>query len=251
MEYNFPAIYNFGDITEIDLELLPDFDLLVGGWPCQGFSSAGKLMGLEDHRSGLFFYISRILNIKKPKFFLLENVDNLLKVNNGEDFKLIKDEFSKAGYSFVWQVCNTADFGIPIQRSRIFIAGYLGELPEHAIPFGEDDSVSEKTRRQTLPVLTATDWKGPSKQRARIIISDKKGIRALSPLERERLLTWPDDWTKFGINEKGHVVNISNTQRIKMTGNGVCSRLVNILINHFFEESYGTNRSNDQETIEL
>src|SRR5688500_1190317 len=89
LELNFPDVYNFGDITQIDIGTLPDFDLLVGGSPCQGMSTAGERYGLEDHRSCLFFHYIRILKEKQPKYFLWENVENALSVNDGEDFEII------------------------------------------------------------------------------------------------------------------------------------------------------------------
>jgi DNA (cytosine-5)-methyltransferase 1 len=234
LKYRFPDIKNYGDITKLDTKEVEDFDLLVGGSPCQGLSSAGKRVSLEDPRSNLFYQYIRVLKEKQPKYFLWENVQNTLSINNGKDFEEIKKNFIDAGYSFIWQVIDTSEFGIPLRRDRLFIAGYLGALPEREIlPFGKKDPSNSKMDRQLTPLLTATDQRGFSKQRQRIIIADKGRLRYFTPLERERLMGWPDDHTKYGIYNN-QVVEMKDAYRIRMTGNGVHSTIVNILINHFF-----------------
>ena len=128
-ELNHPGIPNFGDITSIDPADLPDFDLFTGGFPCQPFSSAGMGMGELDVRGTLFHDILRICSVKKPKHILLENVRGLTIGKHKQTFEKIKFELRKLGYSLDWRILNTKDYGIPQNRVRVWIYGYLGELP--------------------------------------------------------------------------------------------------------------------------
>ena len=128
-EFQFPDHYNFGDATKIDTEDLPDFDLLVGGFPCQAFSVAGKQGGFDDARGTLFFEIARILKDKKPKYFLLENVKGLLSHDKGNTFQVIMTELINLGYNVRWDVLNSKDFDVPQNRERIYIRGALDSIP--------------------------------------------------------------------------------------------------------------------------
>jgi DNA (cytosine-5)-methyltransferase 1 len=123
---HFPSHINYGDATRIDPSQIPDFDLLVGGFPCQAFSIAGKRRGFDDTRGTLFFDIARILKEKRPRFFLLENVKGLLSHDDGRTFKTIISTLVELGYSVEWQVLNSKNFGVPQNRERVFIIGYLG-----------------------------------------------------------------------------------------------------------------------------
>lgn len=118
-----------GDISKISSNIIPDFDILTGGFPCQPFSIAGYRKGFsDDGRGNLFFEIVRILNDKKPKAFLLENVKNLKTHDNGRTMKIIYDELQKLGYHVVDKVLNTMEYGnIPQNRERIYIVGFLDQ----------------------------------------------------------------------------------------------------------------------------
>lgn len=116
---------NYGDITKINADELPDFDFLCGGFPCQAFSIAGKRRGFEDTRGTLFFDIARILQVKKPRLLLLENVKGLLSHDNGNTFKTIISTLTELGYDLQWQVLNSKNFGVPQNRERVFIVGHL------------------------------------------------------------------------------------------------------------------------------
>lgn len=120
-------IRNFGDITTIDAGQLPDFDLLVGGFPCQAFSIAGKRQGFQDTRGTLFFDLARILQAKQPRYFIFENVKGLLSHDDGQTFKTIIEATSELGYDCQWQVLNSKDFGVPQNRERVFIVGHRRE----------------------------------------------------------------------------------------------------------------------------
>lgn len=114
-----------GDITKIDAKDIPDFDVLLGGFPCQAFSIIGKKEGFENETCGtLFFEIERILKEKKPKAFMLENVRNLTAHDNGNTFKVIKSHLESLGYTVYSKVLNALDFGVPQKRERIIIVGF-------------------------------------------------------------------------------------------------------------------------------
>ena len=117
---------NYGDITKINAKELPDFDLLVGGFPCQSFSIAGKRGGFNDTRGTLFFDIARICSEKRPKYLVLENVKGLLSHDKGKTFQTILGVLSDLGYTVEWQVLNSKNFGVPQNRERVFIIGHLG-----------------------------------------------------------------------------------------------------------------------------
>lgn len=111
-----------GDINNINIESIPDFDILCGGFPCQPFSIAGKKEGFEDKGKGnLFYSILRIIDIKMPNTIVLENVKNLLSINGGETMNIIIDELQKRGYIVNWKVVDSKYFHSPQSRQRLFI----------------------------------------------------------------------------------------------------------------------------------
>lgn len=118
-----------GDITKIDAKDIPDFDILLGGFPCQAFSIIGKKEGFANETCGtLFFEIERILKEKRPKAFLLENVKNLKSHDDGNTYKVIKSHLLNLGYNVYESVLNSLDYGVPQKRERIFIAGFLNNV---------------------------------------------------------------------------------------------------------------------------
>ena len=114
----------FDDARKIVPEQLPDFDLLVGGFPCQSFSIAGARKGFDDTRGTLFFEIARIAAVKKPKYLFLENVPGLLNHDSGRTFETNLRTLDELGYDVCWQVLNSKNFGVPQSRNRVFIIGY-------------------------------------------------------------------------------------------------------------------------------
>lgn len=118
----------FGDITQISTSDIPDFDVLLGGFPCQPFSICGKKKGFEDTRGTLFFDICRIIKDKKPKAIVLENVQHLTKHDKGRTFKVIIESLQDLGYNVSYKVLNAINFGLPQNRERIFIVGSKDNL---------------------------------------------------------------------------------------------------------------------------
>ncbi|RIY31186.1 DNA (cytosine-5-)-methyltransferase [Psittacicella hinzii] len=113
-----------GDITQIPELDVPDHDILIGGFPCQAFSQAGKKLGFEDTRGTLFFDIARIIKAKRPKAFLLENVKNLKSHDKGKTFAVIMETLNDLGYAVSSTILRARDFGVPQNRERIYIVGF-------------------------------------------------------------------------------------------------------------------------------
>ncbi|CBY93245.1 C-5 cytosine-specific DNA methylase [Mycoplasma haemofelis str. Langford 1] len=113
-----------GDITKIGSEDIPDHDILVGGFPCQSFSQAGKKLGFKDTRGTLFFEIERVLRDKRPKAFLLENVKNLKSHKGGETYEVIERALRNLNYEVYSTILRARDFGVPQNRERIYIVGF-------------------------------------------------------------------------------------------------------------------------------
>lgn len=140
-----------GDIRKISSDLIPDFDILTGGFPCQPFSIAGYRKGFSDNiRGNLFFDIIRILKDKKPKAFLLENVKNLKTHDKGNTIKVIYQELEKLGYKVTDKVLNAMHYGdVPQNRERIYIVGFLSKEALNKFNFPEKISL-QKTIKDCL-----------------------------------------------------------------------------------------------------
>ena len=119
------------DISEVDIETIPQCDVVVGGFPCQGFSLANLRREPEDSRNILYKYFYRVINEKQPKYFLAENVRGILSLGKGEVMKQIIADFEKAGYSVEYKLFNTANYGVPQTRMRVIIAGTRKDLSKN------------------------------------------------------------------------------------------------------------------------
>lgn len=121
-----------GDITLVNPQEIPDFDILCAGFPCQPFSQAGFKKGFAETRGTLFFNIANIIKTKQPQAFFLENVRGLLKHDNGATFKTIKKTLEdELNYSFFYKIIRASDFGLPQHRPRLFMVGFK----DKTIPF--------------------------------------------------------------------------------------------------------------------
>lgn len=118
------------DIKSLDIASLPDFDVLVGGFPCQSFSISAQnppRLGYKDERGMLFFEMVKILRERHPRFFIAENVKGLLSANKGKAFPMIIEEFETAGYKVVHKLLNAEEYGVPQRRQRVVIVGFRDE----------------------------------------------------------------------------------------------------------------------------
>ena len=123
--YNTEGEYYCEDATKINPDEMPDFDLICAGFPCQSFSVAGKRLGFNDTRGTLFFEVARLIAAKRPAFFLLENVRGLLSHDGGKTLETIYSTLVDLGYHFEWSLHNSKYFGVPQERRRLYIVGYL------------------------------------------------------------------------------------------------------------------------------
>lgn len=237
-----PELYE-GDIHEVAARSIPDHELLVGGFPCQAFSIAGKRGGFKDTRGTLFFEIARIVREKQPRILLLENVKGLLSHDKGRTFATILSTLDELGYDAEWQVLNSKDFGVPQNRERVFIIGHLrGRGGGQVFPLRQTDE-SDIQQNQKLPMqisnclrtnyssgfsnetYVSTDEQNPRPERdkpdstnsiRRTSYTDDMRIRRLTPTECERLQGFPDGWTE----------GVSDTQRYKCLGNAVTTNVI-------------------------
>ena len=350
LRYRYKDVKNYGDIEKINYEELPDFELLIGGSPCQDLSIAGKRAGLIGVRSRLFFSYISILKIKKPHYFIFENVKGLLSSNGGRDFARVLTEFSESGYDIWWQVADAQWFGIPQHRERVFILGTLGgtgfrkvffkrgngeknpelqgqsantitkryrgsqaggsyivegkhishienvqfhrqhqnriygtsgiaptlqrktgggQVPKIALPVAdvthpvgrqtgrriktpdEPSFTLQRMQRQgvAVPVLVGENndhvgarmMKSHNESAYTIMSQHPRGvydgmkIRALTPVECEKLQGWESGWTEYGIDEKGNTVRMSDNQRYNLIGNGVVPQIVRNIVEHIMD----------------
>lgn len=234
------------DITKVEAREIPDFDLLVGGFPCQSFSIAGKRAGFRDTRGTMFFEIARIVAEKRPRYLLLENVKGLLSHDEGRTFATIIYSLDELGYDLQWQVLNSKNFGVPQNRERVFIVGHIrGESRPEIFPITEGSSRNFEPQREAqgegerirsndtsiivgalrvgggdtkdliATTLAARDHKGGGNL-IQLGVQVDSIIRRLTPIECERLQGFPDNWTE----------GISDSQRYKCLGNAVTVNVV-------------------------
>jgi DNA (cytosine-5)-methyltransferase 1 len=140
------------DINKIDIKSLPEFDVLLGGFPCQAFSIAGYRKGFKDDkgRGNLFFKIAEILEERKPIAFLLENVKNLQGHDSGKTFGIIEKTLKDLGYHIKFKVLNSLNYGnIPQNRERIFIVGFLDKDKAEAFEFPKEIPLTKSFKEFT------------------------------------------------------------------------------------------------------
>jgi len=119
---------NHGDLMKINANDLPDFDLMIAGFPCQSFSVIGQRKGMDDHRGQIIYGLIKIMNAKNLPYFILENVKGLVNHEGGKTLKVILEELDKAGYKVYHRVLNSLDYGVPQMRERIYFVGIRKDL---------------------------------------------------------------------------------------------------------------------------
>ena len=247
-----------GDITKIKESEVPDHDILVGGFPCQAFSHAGKKMGFEDTRGTLFFDVARIIKAKKPKMILLENVKGLVSHDKGKTFETILAALDEIGYFMTYKILHAKDFGVPQNRPRIYLVGvrkdlsFKFEFPEYkSKPTRLGDILEEKVdKKYTISdklwsylknrkeeqqakgngfgyslfdedsVYVSTISARYGKDGSEILIKQKgKNPRKLTPRECARLQGFPDSM----------IIPVSDTQFYKQMGNSVAVPVISYI----------------------
>ena len=191
-----------GDITEVDYEQIPDFDILCGGFPCQPFSQAGYKRGFHDamnNRGNLFFEIVEILKTKEPEAFFLENVRHIKNHDDGRTFEAIQQTLEELGYSFHWKMVKASDHGLPQHRPRIFMVGFKGEKTEtSSFKFPEAEPLT----------MTMSDIFGEPCNK-QIGYTLRVGGRASGILDRR-------NWDSYSLS--GRVVRLTSKEGKKMMG---------------------------------
>lgn len=246
----------YGDITKISPEDIPSFDVLLAGFPCQPFSQAGLKRGFEDTRGTLFFDIARIIEFHKPKVVFLENVRNLAGHDKGNTLKVILTTLENFGYKVHHKILNAKDFGLPQNRARIYIIGFLDEVdfifpepPKTKTRLGDilDKNVDNKytisdklweghQRRKEEHKLkgngfgyslfdenseyTSTLSARYYKDGSEILIKQAgKNPRKLTPREASRLQGFPENY----------IIPVSDNQAYKQFGNSVAVPVIKLL----------------------
>lgn len=241
-----------GDITKVTASSIPNFNVLLAGFPCQPFSSIGKREGFANRTQGtLFFDVLRILKHHMPEAFLLENVPGLLTTQHGKTFKVIISALEEAGYSVHHTVLEAADFGLAQSRKRGIIVGFRNDINDSSFEFPskknkhvpikrilEDNpagySISKNLQDNYLfkvndgrPYIVDKNSEGVSKtlnssyykiQRltGTFVRGGETGLRLLSELECKRLQGFPDDF----------LIPVSRTQMYRQMGNSVAIPMI-------------------------
>lgn len=156
---NHPGEIITGDITQVNSNDIPDFDILLAGFPCQAFSSAGNRKGFADTRGTMFFQVERILRDKQPYAFILENVEGLVNHDKGKTLRVILHNLGRLGYHVTWKVLNSKFFGVPQERKRIIITGTTAEsidlenFPNHIVPLSSILDYGQHVEQNRLATL--------------------------------------------------------------------------------------------------
>jgi len=251
------------DITTINPDSIPDFELLTAGFPCQSFSLAGKRKGFQDIRGTMFHEVVRVARAKRPKLLLLENVKGLLSNDQGRTFGTILEELGNIGYWCEWQTLNSKHFGVPQNRERVFIVGHLRTEPSKQIfpvGFGSSETarsiqeaqgererisaaILDKPDRHTsdyiiedgsenliLAVETAYTKANMKEGRFSEVCHSLDGGKSKAVLERSRIrrLT-PTECERLQGFPDGWTEGVSDTQRYKLLGNAVTTNVITFL----------------------
>ncbi len=155
---NFTHKCEVKDVRDINIKDIPDFDLLIGGFPCQSFSISAQnppRLGYKDERGMLFFEMVKILKAHKPRFFIAENVKGLLSANKKKAFPMIIKEFEEAGYLIKYSLLNAYNYGVPQKRERVIIVGFRDKVDYDNYTFPEE--ISENSRKVLKDVIIDSD----------------------------------------------------------------------------------------------
>lgn len=275
-EANFNEVPH-GDITKIDEKDIPAHDILLAGFPCQPFSKIGKREGFKNDTQGtLFFDVLRILEYHKPRAFLLENVTGILTIDEGRTIQTIMGALDEAGYDVNYQVLNSADFGLPQKRRRVYFVGFLKELninfqypignPSHRVPIssileGDVDGYEISEHLQKNYLFKKDDGKPQivdvnSEFQANTLVATyhkiqritgtfvrggKTGLRLLSENECKALQGFPKDFK----------IPVSRTQMYRQFGNSVAVPVIKLIASEIKENLKGVQHYSWTEQIKL
>lgn len=225
-----PGVPNLGDIRKIDgREMRGAVDVVVGGTPCQGFSVAGHGRGLDDERSGLALHFVRIVSHCRPQWIVWENVTGSLSTNGGRSFGTFVRALDQCGYYLAWRVLDAQFFGTPQRRRRLFIVGHHRDWRRSAAILFEREGVrgntpqSGKKRPDVVGALTSSagcNGADDNSAQAGHLVVQGKIVRRLAPVEWERLMGFPDHYTRIAWRGKS-AENCPDAPRYKALGNSM------------------------------
>ena len=256
---------NLGDISKINVRDIPNHDLFTYSFPCQDISVAGNKKGIErgKTRSGLLYECEKIIEAKRPKYLLMENVKNLVSKKFKSQFDEWLNYLEQLGYTNYWQVLNSKDYGIPQNRERMFVVSILGEHKPYEFPDGTELSITvldlleknvpnkynmsdkciEKMKRfqprdasrgylskLIAPVLTTELAHSSGKNfypKMCIILNE---YRRITPREAFRLMGMRDEDI-----DKIQSIGISDTQQYKMAGNSIVVNVLEAIFKNLFK----------------
>jgi DNA (cytosine-5)-methyltransferase 1 len=232
LAHHYPETPNLGDMTKIydkTTFLKKPIDLLVGGTPCQSFSVAGLRKALEDPRGNLMLEFLRLANIKRPRWLVWENVPGVLSSNGGRDFGSLLGALRYLGYFGAWRVLDSEYFGVPQKRRRVFVVGHRGDWRPPAEVLLESSGLprrpapNKETQQESLQIAFERPSSGSKPlafgwQEGRsfkfssvsnpLTISQTQAVvqggiaRKFTPLEYERLMGFPDNYTLIPVGRK-------------------------------------------------
>lgn len=195
LERHWPNVKRFKDVRDVNGRNAATVDVIVGGFPCQDLSIAGRRKGLAGEQSGLWFEFYRILKDMQPKLVVIENVPGLLSSNDGRDFAIILRGLVGIGYGVSWRIFDSQYFGVAQQRRRLFIVGSFGNGRSAQILFEPQKStvLPIKVAQVSSTILTKYGQRWDDSE----TLIDEGGtrIRKLTPTEVEKLQGFPIGWT--------------------------------------------------------
>lgn len=256
---------NFGDIRQINPEELPDFDFFTYSFPCQDISVAGFQNGLKQNsgtRSSLLWECCKIIEHKRPKYLMMENVKNLIGKNHRQNFNDFLIYLENLGYKNYWKVLNARDFGIPQNRERVFcisildeeqhfdfpepieLSVFMDDLLEEDVPdnfFLKNNQTSDKPIQQEyIYCLDSNYWKGTFltdflEKKRRQLVSGAQNSSGKYPARR---LTPKETWRFMGVSDsdfdKASQLN-SNTSLYKQSGNSIVIPVLEVIFKNLFK----------------
>ena len=225
LKQKYPNVKNYGDITQYEKWNIGQFDILVGGTPCQSFSIAGKRGGTADERGALMYAYLGIVETYRPSWIIWENVPGVLSSNSGYDFTSFLAGLEKCGYGGAYRVLDAQYFGVPQRRRRVFVVGHSDNRTDLAAKvlfepesLCGDIAAGSETQKETTDAIgkgvnyfrRGGNFKYHKDKKAAtlrssaasdcfdlVLAREKRYIRRLTPLECERLQGCPDDYTQI------------------------------------------------------
>ncbi len=259
-------VKNFGDITKINPKKLPDFDLLTYSFPCQDISVAGYQHGLNNNsgtRSSLLWECCKIIETKKPKYLMMENVKNLVGNNHRHNFNKFLSYLESIGYKNNWAILNARDYGMPQNRERVFCISSLDDKFNYKFPtpiklktfmydmlekdvlqsfyLKDENNLDNPIVQDVSYCIDSNYWKGTSldnflTKHRRQLVTDKKDKNGKYKVRR---LTPNETWRLMGCNDndfyKASQV-VSNTSLYKQAGNSIVVPVLEAIFRNMFIE---------------